>query len=501
MTTGEATPGVEDGTYRELVDAAFSAIGKASFAMMRARFIGETDAAAAVAAYRDLLDAVRTHIEYLIPSTRQPVPAVDPTSGDVGGPHAVARCQHRRCLRSGLDVPTVPGNPAELPPPARLWRVAAAKLRAAHDLLDTHRDPDHGWRTPDAWLLDSTRPQAAAVDSLAGFLRTVANSGQALALRAREADRDIDCADLLNPAPLRIAAASLSHHARARGPIDALDELTPARETARGPKTAAEPLGNAVHTMTALRQQAWEQARAPHVSIRTIGHYALLAITVHQHAAAIASAAAHRRPQIDANDPAAAFVRRLQRSSQLSSAAAAAWRDVYQLSAGLQASTPPDAATYEQILEVRSALESLTRNGDGWRRVPEMLPDDTTERRVLADTQQIVRPLEEITAWQTAAITRLASGGGLFVAATSLDRDDVSEDPTLAAARLGRRLVPLPQRQTQQLLQAFAAADHATWAAVKAHASTTEPTGAASRPRLLAMRALHRAAGQPSIGL
>jgi hypothetical protein len=500
MTTGEATPGVEDGTYRELVDAAFSAIGKASFAMMTARFIDETDAAAAVAAYRDLLDAVRTHVEYLIPSTRQPVPVVAATAvtlDDLTAPLGASIVLLAERARRSI----APGNPATLPPAARLWRVAAAKLRAAHDLLDTHRDPDHGWRTPDAWLLDSTRPQAAAVDSLAGFLRTVANSGQALALRAREADRDINCVDLLNPAPLRIAAASLSHHARARGPIDALDELTPAREPARGPRAAADSFGKAVQTMTALRQQAWEQARARHVSIRTIAHYALLAITVHQHAAAIASAAAHRRPQIDANDPAAAFARRLQRSSQLSSAAVAAWRDVYRLGAGLQAATPTDAATYEQVLEVRSALESLTRNGDGWRRVAEMLPDDKTERRVLADTQQIVRPLEEITAWQTAAITRLASGGALFVASTSLDRDDVSEDPTLAAARLDRRLVALPQRQTQQLLRAFVAADHATWVAVKAHASTTAPTGIASRPRLLAMRALHRAAGQPSIGL
>ena len=500
MTPGDARRGVEDGTYRELVDAAFTAIGKASFAMMRARFIDETDAGAAVAAYRDLLDAVRTHIEYLIPSTRQPVPAVAATAvtlDDLTAPLGASIVLLAERARRSI----APGNPATLPPPARLWRVAAAKLRAAHDLLDTHRDPGHGWRTPDAWLLDSARPQAAAVDSLAGFLRTVANSGQALALRARETDRDIDCADLLNPAPLRIAAASLSHHARARGPIDALDELTPARETARGPKTAAEPLGHAVHTMTALRQRSWEQARARHLSIRSIGHYALLAITVHQHAAAITLAAAHRRPHVAANDPAAAVVRRLQRSSQLSSAAAAAWRDVYQLSAGLQASTPPDVATYEQVLDVRSALESLTRNGDGWRRVPELFPDETTARRVLADTQRIVRPLEEITAWQTAAIARLASGGGLFVAATSLDRDDVSEDPTLAAARLGRRFVPLPQRQTQQLLHAFAAADHATWAAVKAHASTVEPTGASSRPRLLAMRALHRAAGQPSVGL
>ena len=379
--------------------------------------------------------------------------------------------------------------------------MAAAKIRAAHDLLDTHRDPDRGWRTPDAWLLDSPRPQAAAIDSLAGFLRIVANSGQALALRAREVSRDIDCADLLNPAPLRVAAASLSHHARARGPIDALDELTPARAAGRAPRKAAQPLGAAVHTMTALRQQAWEQARGPHVSIRDIGHYALLAITVHQHAAAITSAAARRHPQHVANDPAAATVRRLQQSSQLSSAAAAAWREVYQLSTSLHATAPPDVRTYEQVLEVRADLEAVTRDGDEWRRAEDLFPDETTARRVLAAAHRIVRPLEEISAWQTAAIGRLASGAGLFVAATSLDRDDVSEDPMLAAARLARRLVPLPQRQTQHLLHTCATADNATWAAVKTHAATTQPAGAPSRPRLLAMRALHRAAGQPSIGL
>jgi len=500
MTTNGATAGVEDATYRELVDAAFSAIGKASFEMMRARFGGEPEAVAAVTAYRDLLDAVRTHMEYFIPSTRQSEFAAAATNEAVPDLTAPLRASMvllaQRARRSVAQA-----DPADLPPPARLWRAAAARLRAAHDLLDTHRDPDYGWRTPDAWLLDSPRPQAAAINSLAGFLRTVANSGQALALRAREANRDIDCADLLDPTPLRIAAASLSHHVRASSPIDALDELTPARVAGRAPKSAPQPLGRAIHTMTALRQQAWEQARGPHVSIRTIGQYALLAITVHQHASAIASTAARRHPHVTTNDPAAATVRRLQQSSQLSSAAAAAWRKVYQLSTGLQASAPPDVRTYEQVLEVRADLESVTRAGDGWRRIDDLFPDETTARRVLADAHRIVRPLEEISAWQTAAIGRLATGDGLFVAATSLDRDDVSEDPMLAAARLARRLVPLPQRQTQQLLQACATADHATWAAVKAHASTTGPAGASSRSRLQAMRALHRAAGQPSIGL
>jgi hypothetical protein len=298
-----------------------------------------------------------------------------------------------------------------------------------------------------------------------------------------------------------MAAATLCHHARTHDPIEALDELTPLRGTGLTPTSATEPMRNAIHTMTALRQQAWEHARSSHVSVRTIGHYVLLAITVHEHAAVIVAAAAHRTPKIAANDPTAALVRRLQRSYDLSSAAAAAWRHVYQISAGLQSSAPPDAATYEQVLDVRSALESLTRNGDRWRRVHDLLPDETTTQRVLADYHQVVRPLEELTAWQTAAITRLAHGAGLFVAATSLSRDDVSEDPTLAAARLARRLAPAPQRETEELLRAFSTADRATWAAVRAHASTIPPTLVRSRSRLLAMRGLFRSAGQPSVGL
>jgi hypothetical protein len=497
MTADPDVAASPDATYRELVDAAFSAVGKASFEMMRTRFADQQQAGAAVAAYRDLLDGVRAHMAYFAPTTRQTgtAEAAPATPLDDGAPLAAAAV----LLAQRAHRSPAPADTTSLPAPALLWRTASAKLRAAHDLLDTHRDPDFGWRTPDAWLLDHSRPQAAALAGLAGFLRTVAHAGQALALRARETDRDIECADLLHPEPLRVVAGSLNHHARAAGPLDALDELTPARVVEQPASGDEQPLGIAVRAMAVLRQRAWEQARAPHVSIRTIGHYAQLAVTVHHHTGALAAAAAARHAPASPRDD--ATTNRLRRAASASYAAATAWRQVYQLTTALHTPAQGEERTYERILDVRADFKAVARDGATWRRPDELFPDAITARNLLASAHRIVRPLEEISAWQGAAVGRLANGDSLYVPAAALDRDEVSDDPRLVAARLARRLVILPPPRVRELRQACVTADRATWTAVKATAALTSTPGPASRPKLLVMRALHRAAGYPAAGL
>lgn len=257
MTAGASgTPG--DVTYRELVDAAFSAVGRASFEMMRTRFIDATQASAAVDAYRDLLDAVRTHLEYFLPAVRNVAPNaadldITDRSGFVAPLTTGVALLGARARRTAAPIES-----ARASQPATAWREAAGHLRGARELLDTHRDADLGWRTPDAWLLDSRRPQAAAVTSIADLVRTIANAGQALAIRAREASRDLDCADLLNPAPLRIAAASLCHPASGERPIAALDELTVARTT-----TTRERNGWPVGRARPLRDRSLNTQRVP----------------------------------------------------------------------------------------------------------------------------------------------------------------------------------------------------------------------------------------------
>jgi hypothetical protein len=209
-----------DATYGELIDSAFATTGRASFAMLRCRFTDKAQAVAAVAAYRDLLDAIRTDVRYFIPLTRRPTdnalwiePPAAPAGSMLANASDILAARARRSATSG--------DPAALAEPARLWRQAATYLRAAHDLLDTHRTPGFHPRTPDASLLDDARPQAAAIESLAGLLSGVAGSGQALALRAREVDSDVDCADILDPAPRlclpKMRSTPCSRRAKCRG--------------------------------------------------------------------------------------------------------------------------------------------------------------------------------------------------------------------------------------------------------------------------------------------
>ncbi|HET7666438.1 MAG TPA: hypothetical protein VFK56_10270, partial [Mycobacterium sp.] len=355
------------------------------------------------------------------------------------------------------------------------------------------------WRTPDAWLLDDARPQAAAIESLAGLLRGVAGSGQALALRAREVDSDVDCADILDPAPLRVAAATLMDYSRDAEATPAFEELTAARATSRS-SSSAQPLGAALQAMAGLRQRAWEHSRSPHPSIATIGLYAVLATTVHQHAAVITAALAARAPDMAGELRRGFDAEHWRRSSQLSVTAADAWRQVYKRCVGLQTTEPSHGSTYQQILTVKTVLEAVTRTDDGWRRACDIVPDAQTADTLATQLLKLVRPLEEISAWNLKAVSSLVNAGQLYVPPNSLHRDDLSNDPRLAAAKLARRPVPLPETHGTELVSAFAAADRATWTAMKAD-GTTGLLEKPARPAPSKMPASCRPARRPPVGL
>lgn len=486
-----------DATYRELVDAAFSAAGRASFALMRHRFVDGAQAREAMAAYRDVLDAVRVHAQYLNPLLRRESPSGDASPIASSETPLFARSMALVAARARRSFPV--GDRALLPEVALLWRQAATSLRASQDLLDTHRSPDFGWRSPDAWLVDHTRPQAAATESLAGFLRAIAGSGQALALRAHEADRAIDCTDILNAAALRLAAASLSHYARQLGGVPALDELHAIRE-AQNHRIDAQPLSAAVHAMNEMRQQAWQHARSGHVSIRTIGVYAALATTVYQHTAVIAVAGAAQAAQLAPRSDPATAAAQLQRNAELSIAAAKSWAQVRRMCAGLRTTAVAPPEIYELLLAVRADLETATRDGPDWRSASVMVPDTDTANRLFTAVAQLVTPLEEISAWHANAVGRLATAGKLYISASDLDREQISDDHILAAALLSRKPVPLPQRQVLELIEAFASADAATWAVARTP-TRSESFGRVPRPAFSRMREMHRTAGRPAAGL
>ena len=371
-----------DATYRELIDAAFSAAGRASFALMRHRFADGTQGREAVAAYRDLLDAVRVHAQYLNPLVGRGEALADVSPSDLvtsSETQLFARSIGTVAARARRSFPA--GDRESLPEVALLWRQAATSLRASQDLLDTHRTPEFVLAQPGRM---AGRPRTAPSCCHGVTRRVLARDcrlGTSTRTSRTRSRRAIDCVDILDPAPLRLAAVSLTHYARQLGGVPALDELRAIREV-QSHRTDAQPLSAAVHAMNELRQQAWEHARSGHVSIRTIGIYAALATTVHQHAAVIAAAGAAQAGKLGLGADPAASAAHLQRDAHLSIAAAKSWGQVRRMCAGLRTTAVPDPELYELLLAVRADLEAVTRDGPDWRQASVMLPDADEASRV-----------------------------------------------------------------------------------------------------------------------
>ena len=116
------------------------------------------DVGAIAARYRDLLDAVHADMQYLIPLTRatgqKPQAAEPPVAPAMSMLARSADILAARARRS------VAGDPLTLPEPARYWRQAATYLRAAHDLLDTHRNPTSAGARPTrgCWTTSGRKP-------------------------------------------------------------------------------------------------------------------------------------------------------------------------------------------------------------------------------------------------------------------------------------------------------------------------------------------------------
>jgi hypothetical protein len=451
-------------TYRQLIDVAFDGAGRASVAMSQTRFTNQAEGREAVDAYEDLLAAIGSHLDYLVGPTK-----VGP--GAVGGRSVEPTLAHARSILAerGRRHPA-PDQLGDLHPVARAWREAAAGLRAAADLLDTHRGPERQWRTPDAWLLDHPQQTAAALQPLADLTRAVAGSGHTLALRGREVmPGNVTFVELLNAAPLRIAAGGMREYARTHSEISTLDGIRLANATSAPAEAALE---SAVHTMAVLRQQAWEHTRDAQVSVRTLREYAVAAVNIHQHAAAIVAAVATRYPDFRPGQDNEAGAAALRSAADASRQSAAAWRAVHQRCEQLHSPALSDARVHAQVGALRASLQAVTRSGTDWHPAQVIIPDAATAGRLVADVHRLVSGVDEIAGWHQRVVEVLAANRRLYGPAVNFDRDDVSDDPRLAAARLARKLAPIPPRNVDALLDAYATAAetsrHATQACVDA---------------------------------
>ncbi len=96
----------------------------------------------AVAAYRDLLDAVRVHAQYLNPLEGRGKAPADVSPSDLvtsSEAQLFARSMAIVAARARRSFPA--GDRESLPEAALLWRQAATSLRASQDLLGHASDP------------------------------------------------------------------------------------------------------------------------------------------------------------------------------------------------------------------------------------------------------------------------------------------------------------------------------------------------------------------------
>jgi hypothetical protein len=148
----------------------------------------------AVAAYRALLGAIHAHIKTLpIHANRLEVVA----ASSPGDPRDAAAAQLVRGLTAFAYLPgllryTVEGT-------ATAWGAATTSLRAATDLLTTHRNFDGAIGTPDALQLEDPTSRAAGLTGIGDLTCTVLRAEWDLALRAGQAGMAREDLDRLLP--------------------------------------------------------------------------------------------------------------------------------------------------------------------------------------------------------------------------------------------------------------------------------------------------------------
>ena len=393
-------------------------------------FDTRAQAVAAVAAYRDLAYALaRAGSQLLGPA--EPFAglrhATRPDLTDIAMLHLVDDL-HR------LGHP----RPFHVAPPAggagAAWAEASRTAGAAADLLATHRGPDGQRRTPTP-VLDDPAVRRAGYAQLAALAGPLAGAAPVLARRAVDAGADWTRLEHLLPNAELAARSATDVRALARaGAIaktlantlagaERLDTLQVARPAVR----TGEPLVELGDRWARLHRTAWQLSRDPRPGVGTLADYATAAVLLTEATGAVLNRAA----QVDAarGRPAQPW----QRQAHALAEQATGWRQVRVELAALRTPTPA-------LLGVRADIHAL-------RDLLIALSDPRTAAPAIRSLPVLLagtRTLPDLATFNAATLDRIAATGDLYVTGAALPRDLLSDNRTLAAARLRNTLVAAP---------------------------------------------------------
>jgi len=420
--------------YGDLLRDASSHLLRGTVILARDRFDDTAAAQAAIAAHQDLLHGLgRLARELLGADLRAP------------GPRRSAERDPRRAasvrLVDELDAfGRVRSWEAGAPPAgvAAAWGAAATAVRAAGDLLATHRDGGGGWRNPHAALLDDPTVRAVGLAQVAALVVPLAQTTEQLGLRSGQAG--VPWTQVQRQLPPTGVLAQLATQVRAAAAGAPTGQAMAQIEVARPAIREGEPLVELGDRLARLHRVAWQLTREPNVGAATLTDFAAAGLLVHEAAAQTL----HRfmgSAQDQTLDP------RLRDNVETVNRSGAAWQRIHLTLRSLRTATPALAVVRGDLIAARRLLGDVTRADSGIQAT-----------RALPVLLGAVGSHVDVAGWNAQALHRVAGTGQAHLQGKTLPRDLVSDRPDLVDAKLRNLLTPAPQAALGDLRDAYIAA-------------------------------------------
>lgn len=384
-----------------------------------------------LAGYHGLLRALARHTYQLLAPHQQPG-SPPPPSPDRAERTALALADELTDLAGRRSLAMHPSADENH------WRAAAIAVGAAGDLLATHADRSGLPRSPD--LLDGLSSRDVRREALARLGdMTAAVLGSADELTHRLVQAGLFPSKVRSLLPDSITAEVLARESsQHRGPaIEAgLDEL----RTARPAIDRTHPLAELGDRMAHLRRYAWVATQATFPSVDDLKVFAVLGVAVHTHAEAVA-----RRTSTMSGDE-----RLLGDVDGTFMLRSRMWRAI---AAGLQ---PWQTAERAHPAVVGHARRVTVLLADVAPIADQRTGAGVAPARELAQAlRAAVQVTDAISVWNAATVDGLPRSR-VTMPARALTGDQVTDDPTLAAAKLTNRRIDVPASGYRDLRDAYA---------------------------------------------
>ena len=420
--------------YGELLRSASGHLAAASVTLETQRFTGRSEARQAAVAYRDLLAALGGHGRQLLGSQVRLAGievSAHPEERDSAAAALLtelARVGERDQVKEAVSSPV-----------AKSWIAAAAEVRAATDLLATHRDPDWGWRSPHAQDLDNAQVRAEGFAELAALAVPVATAASRVGERAREAGLRWAEVDELVPGTARLA--EVARRCRQVGGRLATTSTLDRLGVANPPIRVGEPVVELGDRLVRLHRLAWHLTRAEQPGILTLADFAAAGVLVHQQATTLWQPPSQGLPTAP-GEPAAPQV------WTPFTGGAAAWRLVHLQVRQLRTTNPASAEVRAEVIAIRDLLTDVV----GEARSNPHAPSSRQLQGVLVGA---ARGFSDIATWNRQVFDDLGRNNQIFIPGRYLSGNEVSNRLDLVKVKLNNAITPATEQHQYPTAAAY----------------------------------------------